>query len=183
MKNPFKIIAIVFILQSCSAPLYDLPYSVPANAPPLWKKAWEDGCKTGLSAYGNDYLKSFYEFTQDTPMMKDPTYSKGWTDSFNFCRAYVNRTLAGETFSKEERPTLLSTRNLNLKMGNRRNDRDVMGTGYLSHIQENKPFVNLFVNEVYAPGYGSTEWGSDSVIGDCDWLDRCGKDKPADWHF
>jgi hypothetical protein len=184
MKKFFLNILLVFVLQACSRPIYDMPYNVPDDAPPMWKLAWEHGCKTGFSAYGNDFYKTLYKYTQDVEKMRDPMYSKGWTDSYNFCRAFVNRALVGEGFTREPNPTLISTSNLNFKMGNRRNDRDVLGSGYFSPIQENQPFVGLFVNPLHAPGAGSTQWGSSSVIGsDCDWLGRCGDDAPEAWHY
>lgn len=184
--SKFAVILFVFGLQACSNPVYDLPYKVQEDAPPMWKLGWEHGCKTGLSAYGNDVYKTFYNYTQDVDKMKDNYYGKAWTDSFNFCRAYVNRYLAGESFTKEPTPTLFSTRNMNVKsMGQRRNDRTATGTGYFSPIQENKSFFELYENQFYAPGFGSTEWGSSAPIGSsqCDYIGRCGDDRPKWYSF
>lgn len=189
MSKTLKIFMMVLLmanLQSCSTPVYDLPYKVQEDAPPMWKLGWEHGCKTGLSAYGNDVYKTFYNYTQDVTKMKDVYYSKGWTDSFNFCRAYVNRYLAGESFSKEPVPTLFSTSNLNVKsQGQRRNDRVAIGAGYFTPIQENQSFFEVYDNQFMAPGFGSTEWGSDAAIGSahCDYLGRCDEDRPKWYSF
>ncbi len=109
--------------------------------------------------------------------VNDDTYFKGWTDAFNFCRAYVNRTLAGDTkVSYEENPTVFSTTSLDITFGNKRNDPTLYKTGLFGGRSNKGFFSDMF--DVQLPGYGSTAWGASAD--ECDWLNRCGDDKPKD---
>lgn len=180
MKNIITLF-ILFILTSCGAilskaPIYDLPYSTDPKAPPIWKLGWQHGCYSGFSAYGNDFFKSQYKFTQDMRYINDETYFKGWTDAFNFCRAYVNRTLSGDSLSTEENPTLFSPNKLDTTFGNKRNDPTLYKTGLFSGRSNKGFFSSMF--DVEIPGYGSTGWGESAD--ECDWLNRCGSDIPKD---
>ena len=62
---------------------------VPKNAPPLYRKAWLQGCETGLASMSNDYYKTFYTFNQDTSLITNEIYYKTWKDTYTFCRHYV----------------------------------------------------------------------------------------------
>ena len=177
-----KIITTFFaakMLSACilsSAPVYDLPYSYDENAPDIWKLAWEHGCKSGLSAYGNNFYKTFYKLTQDVDKMKNPTYLKGWKDSFNHCRSYVNRYLAGESRSSEEIPAVIGNSNIDFKGGNKRDDPVLLKAGFTG-TSDQALLAEMFNFTI--PGWGET---ARIVRGDpdCDWLNRCGADKPQD---
>lgn len=168
-----------FSLSACfakSSPLYDLPYSYDPGAPETWKLGWQHGCKSGLSAYGSDYYKSIYKFTQDVTRINDKLYYKGWNDSFNFCRSYVNRGLAGTSKSRDSVPALFAGSSLDITRAGKRDDPAILKTGIFSGYDNKGLFGDAFT--LYTPGYGSTAWGSQ--VDECDWLNRCGDDKPKD---
>lgn len=176
-------LALVFMigLQSCavtSRPVYDLPYAYDDRAPPLWKLGWEHGCKSGFTVYGSNFYRTLYKFTQDVDRMKDETYYKAWMDSFNYCRHYINRYLAGESFSYQGTPGVISSTGINITSGDKRDDRALTATGLFSNEKTNK---GLF-SSMFDVNVQSNSWGN-NVEEDCDWLNRCGADKPADWHF
>ncbi len=181
MKKLITLI-LLLLLTSCTtvltgkAPIYDLPYATDPNAPPIWKLGWQHGCYSGFSAFGNEFYKSQYKFTQDMRYVRDETYFKGWMDAFNYCRAYVNRSLAGDELSYEENPTLFSTKSLDITTGNKRDDPRIYKTGFFSGRSNEGFFSSMF--DVKIPGYGSTAWGASAD--ECDWLNRCGADKPKD---
>lgn len=180
MKNIFTFFLIMF-LTSCAArlkPSYDLVISYDESAPPEWKLGWQQGCESGLSAYGNDYYKTLYKFKQDVSMVKNEYYFKAWNDSFNYCRASINRSLAGDYKRNEDVPALFSSHNLDITTSGKRDiapivNQSVFGTG---GKQARGAFADMF--DVKAPGYGSMSWGSS--VDKCDWLNRCGDDKPKD---
>lgn len=120
----------------------------PENASPVYKKGWEQGCESGLAAYGNYYYKTFYHFTHDPELIDNGQYYKAWGDAFNYCRAYVNRYLAGgflfgEGFNTSDPETF----------GNAalRSNRDIEDGGFTGF----PPFMQA----VSPPGWGDTSWG------------------------
>jgi hypothetical protein len=101
-------------------------------------------------------------------------------DSFNYCRHYINRYLAGESFSYKEIPAAISSTSLNITPSGLRDSRSLTADGiFRSSNTDQGLFGSVFTG--YAPGSGPTSWGGS--IDECDWLGRCGGDKPADWHF
>jgi len=62
---------------------------VPKDATPAQKQGWLDGCKSGMGNMTNSGYRSFYRFTQDPELRKDPAYYKVWKDTYTFCRHYV----------------------------------------------------------------------------------------------
>ncbi len=66
---------------------------VPKGAPANYKQGWVDGCQTGLASMTNSYYKTFWHFTQDAALRRDPLYYKTWVDTYNFCRHYSYGTL------------------------------------------------------------------------------------------
>ena len=90
------------LFEQMSTRIWDLPYDVhdfAPNAPEVYKKGWVDGCKTGISMYGNTMLKTFYSFTLNPELRSDKTYNRIWHNARSYCRSYTNRTLAGDDFS------------------------------------------------------------------------------------
>jgi hypothetical protein len=181
MKRIFKILTVSFLalmLNACilsSRPLYELPTTYDEEAPDIWKLAWQDGCQSGYSVYGNSMFKQMYKFKQDVTKMSNPTYYKGWRDAFNYCRAYVNRYLAGESKTTEESPKVLSDNSLDFKFGNKRDDAGILKRGLFSSGKDTGGlFSGIFTLSV--PGYD----GIPNTDGSCDWLNRCGDDKPKD---
>ena len=57
---------------------------------PTFQQGWEDGCATGLGAYGSGhYRKRSNRFRQDISMVDDPEYYRAWKDAYTYCRFYV----------------------------------------------------------------------------------------------
>ncbi len=177
-------LSLLFLLTSCDymftgKPVYDLPYEVDPSAPPLYKLGWQHGCYSGFSAYGNAYYKSLYKFTQDMRYVHEDMYFKPWTDGFNYCRAYVNRSLAGDTkIDSHENPSVFSSSDLNIATGNIRDDPTIYKTGLFGGRSSAGVIGGGPTNAVSLPGYGSTAWGASAE--ECDWLGRCGEDIPED---
>jgi hypothetical protein len=177
--NIFLILILTSLLTGCftrSRPVYDLPYSYDEKAPPIWKLGWQHGCKSGLSAYGTNWHKQQYTFTQDVTKINNEIYYKAWNDSFNVCRAYANRVNGGDSKTREDRPVLFSPDDMDITNSGRRDDLVILKTG-LFEGQSNKGFFGDAF-EVNTPGYGSTAWGAN--VEECDWLNRCGDDIPKD---
>lgn len=118
----------------------------PENATPEYKKGWKEGCESGLATYSNYYYKTFYHFTHDPKLLDHPKYSKAWTDSFNYCRAYVNRYLAGgflfgEGFNNSD-PEPFGNRNLR----------------FTNPINEGGSI--WLIDPIDPPGWGKNAWGA-----------------------
>lgn len=62
---------------------------VPEHFPAKLKKAWLDGCNSGMGSMTNSFYRSFYRFQQDPRLRKDVEYYKVWKDTYNFCRHYT----------------------------------------------------------------------------------------------
>lgn len=94
-----SLITILLLLTNCyGAPDIVKPAPwifklMPQDAPPVFKQGWIDGCKTGLGTMTNTFYKTFYRFTQDPVLRKDPLYYKTWVDTYNFCRHYIYGTI------------------------------------------------------------------------------------------
>ena len=146
--------------------IYQLPYKAPPNAPQEYKLGWEHGCKSGLAAYGNDFYKTFYKFTQDLKLIRNPVYYKAWSDSFHYCRAYVNRLLAGYSFRgvpEGEVDPIFDPKTITIRpVYDQRNESNTKGYDSLK--------VPLFEG-LELPGWNENGWGSD-VACQSDWLGR-----------
>ncbi len=172
LQTILLVMVIALVTQGCSRPStpYDLPYKAPKNAPPEYRLGWEHGCKSGFVAYGNAYYKSLYDFTQDVEKMKNLTYSRAWTDSYHYCRAYVNRLLAGYSFRKRkdgDAPAVFSNSRINFL-------RPTEDTRDDAVIKKKGLGFGIF-DGVDSPGWGSQAWGSD-VSCQQDWLGATSKD-------
>lgn len=100
LRNLLVILLLVIMTAACKPRPFGMAYA-PSDAPPMYQDGWEDGCSSGLAAYGNDVYKAFYSYKQDVQKIKDRTYYKAWIDSFNYCRAYVNRYLIDGYWSQD----------------------------------------------------------------------------------
>lgn len=56
---------------------------------PDFKQGWEDGCSTGLGAYGNGRYRAAYGWKQDHTKVSDADYYRAWKDAYTYCRWYV----------------------------------------------------------------------------------------------
>ena len=59
------------------------------NGPAAFQKGYDDGCNTGLAAFGNSFYKSFYDFTKDFSYEENDLYQNGWDKGYNYCRQYA----------------------------------------------------------------------------------------------
>jgi hypothetical protein len=94
MLNYLAIMVLCLSLTSCS--LFQqfvnprpLGMSETPDGSPIFKQGWEDGCETGLNAYGNEYYKNLHSFQQDPYLIHDPEYYRAWNDSYQYCRWYT----------------------------------------------------------------------------------------------
>ncbi len=62
---------------------------MPEGAPPMYQKAWRDGCSSGLAQMTNSFYRSFYPFRLDVSLVKDPTYYRTWQDARGYCTNYA----------------------------------------------------------------------------------------------
>ncbi len=165
----FPVVVVCLLLSACGdfkpvSNIYDLPYAYPPNAPPEYKAGWEHGCKTGFSSMGNLFIKTFYKFTQDENMRRNPSYMRAWIDSFDYCRSVVNRLQAGSgrTLAEGEAPAVLSNSGLNIRPNY--DVRDTVG------ITKSGMKLGIFQG-LDIPGWGSAGWGK-NVGCQKDWLWR-----------
>ncbi|MBL0319495.1 MAG: hypothetical protein IPP74_09460 [Alphaproteobacteria bacterium] len=61
------------------------------TAPPFYKLGWEEGCETGLAAYGTSIYKTFYHFKQSPQLTTNNVYYQAWNDAFAYCRHFALR--------------------------------------------------------------------------------------------
>ncbi|MCB2081341.1 MAG: hypothetical protein H6908_02825 [Hyphomicrobiales bacterium] len=134
----------------------------PADAAPEFKQGWDDGCESGLHAYGNDYYRAFYKFKQDLKMVRHPLYFRAWTDGYQYCRSFINRYLGDGFWGTDG---FSSSVNL-------RNRKPMLGAGLGLWWTANREDGDLPSG---IEGYNQNYWG-----GEGDWLGRDGKYQ-TDW--
>ncbi len=62
----------------------------PAGGNTEFNQGWDDGCRSGIAAYGGDHYKYLgYKFKQDWRMIKNKDYYQAWQDSYLYCRWYM----------------------------------------------------------------------------------------------
>lgn len=167
--SPIAATVVCLLLAACGdfkpvSNMYDLPYAYPPNAPPDYKAGWEHGCKSGFGSMGNLFIKTFYKFTQDDNMRRNPSYMRAWTDAFDYCRSVVNRLQAGSgrTLKAGESPAIFSNTGLNV-----RPNYDVRDTTGIT-----KPGLGMgLFDGLDIPGWGGSGWGK-NVSCQKDWLWR-----------
>lgn len=83
MNRLFLFTAIVLVLGACR-PFY--LQTVDPTGPPEYQLGWEDGCDTGISAYGAYYYQLMYGFKKRPEMSTNDQYKQGWNEGFTYCR-------------------------------------------------------------------------------------------------
>lgn len=89
-----NITVILLALLSCSSkignmmpvrPIRDVEFK--GNVSPDFKKGWEDGCETGMSAGSNTFYKMFYRSNavDGWKMTRSKDYQAAWNNSFWYC--------------------------------------------------------------------------------------------------
>jgi hypothetical protein len=87
-KNHFFILIALFVISSCKPVPQGLKLE-PLGAPPLFKRAYHEGCESGLAAFGNSYYKTFYKFNKDMSQLDNDLYLNGWQKGYDYCRRYA----------------------------------------------------------------------------------------------
>lgn len=63
---------------------------VPKGGSPEFTQGWEDGCHSGIAAYGGFHYRTLgYKFKQDVTMIHNKDYYNAWQDAYLYCRWYV----------------------------------------------------------------------------------------------
>jgi hypothetical protein len=126
-------------------------YGYNKSAPQAYKDGWEDGCESGMAAYGNFAMKTLHTFRQDpVRIIKDQSYRKAFDTGFHYCRAYVNRWQASGLWSGEG----FNNNDPWIDGGNLRSDQVIAQDGTTSIWQE------------YAfdlPGWNDNGWNGDPM--------------------
>lgn len=83
-------VAILGILVLCTADCKPLPlyFESPKFGTQEYRKGWDDGCDSGISAGGTLWQKIAYSFFRDPNMLGDVHYQQGWDEGFSYCRFY-----------------------------------------------------------------------------------------------
>ncbi len=147
----------------------------PETAPAVYKQGWNDGCESGISAYGNDIYKAQYSFKQDVRLMRNRTYYKAWNDALNYCRSWINRYLGdGLLDTGIAGPYDLRNRKVIEGVG--------MGIG-VSGINTPGWYNDPFAGGI--PGYNQNyfEGGDCDIFSFCNYSDWLGRDEDSqtDW--
>ncbi len=57
--------------------------------PELYVVGWKQGCQTGISSNTTHFNKFFYKYEQDSKLIMDDVYYRGWKDAFDYCQRYT----------------------------------------------------------------------------------------------
>lgn len=83
MKKALILLCIVIGSAGCR-PLET--YFIKPAGPPEYQLGWQDGCDTGLSAYGTLSHRIAYGFNKRPEMGSSEQYKQGWNEGFTYCR-------------------------------------------------------------------------------------------------
>ncbi len=91
----FRLSAVVLLcaVAACAPKNYMQMPKAP-EGPPEYQQAWNDGCESGFSTYGNSMYKAFYHYKMDMNLRNNEIYYRTWSDAFHYCRAWVKPDLA-----------------------------------------------------------------------------------------
>lgn len=56
---------------------------------PTFQKGWNEGCNSGLAAYGGKAYRDTYNFYQDLNLIDNKEYYTAWKDGYSYCRWYI----------------------------------------------------------------------------------------------
>lgn len=75
----------------------------PPPGEPDYEQGWVDGCHSGISGYGNQFYKNFYDWKQDPSKVTNQVYYQVWKDAYAYCRTYsmmqTNNALGNGAFA------------------------------------------------------------------------------------
>ena len=114
MKKLFYIV-VLFMFSACNPetmPLKIYPKNVtsgPLDQKPTFSGpeaqiasiGYDHGCTSGIASYGNFLYKSQYKFIRDKELSSNGTYSRTWSDSYNYCRHWMAGHLGHGAFAAE----------------------------------------------------------------------------------
>lgn len=83
VRHILCIFLIGIVLASCRPA--NLFYVTPAG-PREYQLGWQDGCDTGLSAYGTFLYKILYGFKKRPEFGNNEVYKTAWNEGFSYCR-------------------------------------------------------------------------------------------------
>lgn len=90
MKQLLITIFVCTLLSSCGWKPVPLWLGGPdPRASDAYKLGWEDGCESGMAAYGNLMYKTLHSYRFDKEMARNPEYARAWRDSYGYCRHYT----------------------------------------------------------------------------------------------
>ena len=89
-------LVLLLLLAACYNPRLDIATmpKPPKHGHPSYIDGWQAGCETGMTAYGNSYMKTRYRTNFDGHRMEDPIYSRGWSLGQRYCSYYSSTYLA-----------------------------------------------------------------------------------------
>lgn len=87
------IIVVFLVIASCAPVPAGLTKSPPG--PPDFVNGYNDGCESGLAAFGNSYYKMFYKFKKRFNPVYDELYQNGWEKGYQYCRQYAMKWTHG----------------------------------------------------------------------------------------
>ncbi len=97
MRMVFALLVLISV-SACSGYKYQ-PYSItatggiPQNGSPEFNKGWQDGCDSGMAAFGNLTYKMLYTFKKDYALSENAEYTAAWNAAYTTCRWYTSTWL------------------------------------------------------------------------------------------
>ena len=86
----------ILMISGCSQLTHPTPFGLyrgmEGNAPAgteIFRTAWNDGCTSGMAAYGSLHYKLVYDYTYDNEMLNNEEYHNAWRLGFRHCRWYI----------------------------------------------------------------------------------------------
>jgi hypothetical protein len=92
MRMSIVVVVLMLLPLVACETLRPVPYGIgktPEGGSPEFTQGWEDGCESGIQAYGTDMYKMSYTFKQDYELTKNPEYYSAWKDAWSYCRWYT----------------------------------------------------------------------------------------------
>ncbi len=161
MRYGIAMVMMIVIVAGCKPRPWTMAHA-PEDATPQYKQGWEDGCGSGMAAYGNDVYKAAYEFKQDPKMVNHPLYFRAWIDGYQYCRPFINRYLNDGFWGGVGFDQTVNLRNRDVTLG--------PGLNFFSNEREDGEFGR----PIY--GFNANYWGDEGG----DWLGRT-SDNQTDW--
>lgn len=93
LSRKFIFLSLLLALPACWNPITNpkppLLKTEMDVGPPEYRQGYNDGCQTGLSAYGTTYMKSVYAMKKTARYANDRMYNQAWKDAWNYCYMFM----------------------------------------------------------------------------------------------